>query len=107
MKPVPCCSENRRSFRIVVPLLRMDGAIDLDTDAPFGAAEVKNEWTHRMLTTELQPIQPSIAQSLPRMASQRPEGMGTRCRAGDRGRSSRRTATRRERAAEQAPGPAR
>jgi hypothetical protein len=57
--------QDRFTLCIVVPLRRMDRAIELDREATFGAAEVDHKWANRMLPAELQPIQATTAQFFP------------------------------------------
>jgi hypothetical protein len=63
--PIPCCSQDRLTFRIMVPLLRMNATIQLDHKATLRAAEVDNEQTDWMLPAELHPVQSPSTQFLP------------------------------------------
>ena len=46
-------------------LCRVNRAVKLDGEAPFGAAEVENKRSDGMLAPKLQTIEPSIAQRVP------------------------------------------
>jgi hypothetical protein len=63
--PIARCAQDRRSLGVLLLLLRMDTAIELDGQAAFGTGEIEHERPDRMLAAKRQAMQPSAPQRLP------------------------------------------